>query len=194
MTLSLRRRGYGALQRRLLAILIAEDRVFETYTLVADAFDVKAGEDGLRRISGAEMSAVRRALRGLVSDGAVIDLGRHYPNTRRYWCSKRTELLNEIQRKRKAIETLTRRGQIDEVARLSQQMGPLFENARELGIEPYAEAMKPKKPKVSAARRGDSAGPVGTSGLVFSSDREEVAACHPNGQVGARGGTDLSSG
>ena len=153
------RRGYGALQRRLLAILNTEDRVFETYTLVADAFDVKADEDGLRLISTAQMSAARRALRGLVRDGAAIDLGRHYPNTRRHWCGKRTELLHEIQSKREAIEALIRRGQVDEVARLSQQMGPLFERAREVGIEPHAEAMKPKKPKVSAASRGDPAGP-----------------------------------
>jgi len=90
-------------------------------------------------------------LRGLVRGGAVIDLGRHYPNTRRHWCSKRTELLYEIQRNRKAIGALTLRGQVDEVARLSQQIGPLFERARELGIEPYAEAMKPKKPKGSTA-------------------------------------------
>ena len=152
------RRGYGALQRRLLAILNTEDRVFETYTLVAEAFDVKADEDGLRLISTAQMSAARRPLRGLVRD-AAIDLGRHYPNTRRHWCGKRTELLHEIQSKREAIEALIRRGQVDEVARLSQQMGPLFERAREVGIEPHAEAMKPKKPKVSAASRGDPAGP-----------------------------------
>ena len=57
----------------------------------------------------------------------------------------------EIQRKRKAIGALVLRGQVDEVARLSQQMGPLFERARELGIEPYAEAMKSKKPKGSLA-------------------------------------------
>ena len=135
MTLSLRRRRYGALQRRLLAILNAEDRVFETYSLVADAFDVKADKDGLSRIS---------MVRGLVRGGAVIDLGRHYPNTRRHSCSKRTELLYEIQSKRKAIGALTLRGQVDQVARLSQQMGPLFEHARELGIEPYAE--EPKGP------------------------------------------------
>jgi hypothetical protein len=147
-------RQYGALQRKLLAILTADDRVFETYSLVADAFDVKTDEDGLRRISMAQMSAVRRALRGLVRAGAVIDLGRHYPNTRRHWCSKRTELLYEIRRKRKAIEALTLRGQVDEVARLSQQMGPLFERARELGIEPYAGAMKPKERKGSTSIRG----------------------------------------
>jgi hypothetical protein len=194
MTLSLRRRGYGALQRRLLAILNAEDRVFETYTLVADAFDVKADEDGLRRISMAQMSAVRRALRGLVRDGAVIDLGRHYPNTHRHWCSKRTEVLHEIQNRRKAIEALIRHGQVDEVARLSQQMGSLFERAREVRIEPYADVMKPKKPKVSAASRRDAAGSVGTSGLVFSSDREAVTACHPNGPAGAKGGGGLTSG
>ena len=105
---------------------------------------MKADEEGLRLISTAQMSAARRALRGLVRDGAVIDLGRHYPNTRRHWCSKRTELLYEIQRKREAIETLIRRGHVDEVARLSQQMGPLFERARAVGIELYAEAMKPK--------------------------------------------------
>ena len=149
MTLSPRRRGYGALQRRLLTILNTEDQVFETYTLVADAFDVKTGENGLRPISTAQMSAARRALRGLVRDGAVIDLGRHYPNTRRHWCSKRTELLYEIQRKRKAIGALTLRGQGDEVARLSQRMGPLFERARAVGIEPYAGTVKPKKPKGS---------------------------------------------
>ena len=159
MTLSPRSRGYGALQRRLLAILNAANRVFETYSLVADAFDVKADRDGVRLISTAQMSAVRRALRGLVRDGAVIDLGRHYPNTRRHWCSKRTELSHKIQRKRKAMGALTLCGQVDEVARLSQQMGPLFERAREVGIEPHAEAMKPKKPKVSAASRGDPAGP-----------------------------------
>src|SRR6516225_8501710 len=136
------RRGYGALQRRLLAILNAEDRVFETYTLVADAFDVKADEEGLRLISTAQMSAARRALRGLVRDGAVIDLGRHYPNTRRHWCGKRTELLHEIQYRREATEALIRRGQVDEVARLSQQVGSLFERARDVGIERYAEAMK----------------------------------------------------
>ena len=163
-------RRFGALQRKLLAILTAEDRVFETYSLVADAFDVKTDGDGLRRISTAQMSAARRALRGLVRDGAVIDLGRHYPNTRRHWCSKRTDLLHEIQRKQ-ATEALIRRGQVDEVARLSQQMGPLFERARAVGIEPYAQAMKPKKPKVSAVSRGDPAGPVGSSGWVFSSDR-----------------------
>jgi len=129
------RRRFGALQRKLLAILTAEDRVFETYTLVADAFDVKADKDGLSRIS---------MVRGLVRGGAVIDLGRHYPNTRRHSCSKRTELLYEIQSKRKAIGALTLRGQVDQVARLSQQMGPLFEHARELGIEPYAE--EPKGP------------------------------------------------
>ena len=145
------RRRFGALQRKLLAILTAEDRVFETYSLVAHAFDVKTDEDDLRRISMAQMSAVRRALRCLVRDGAVIDLGRNYPNTRRHWCSKRTELLYEIQRKRKAIGALVLRGQLDEVARLSQQMGPLFERAREVGIEPYAETMKSKEPKVSAA-------------------------------------------
>ena len=105
---------------------------------------MKADEEGSRLISTAQVSAARRALRGLVRDGAVIDLGRHYPNTRRHWCSKRTELLYEIQRKREAIETLIRRGHVDEVARLSQQMGPLFERARAVGIELYAEAMKPK--------------------------------------------------
>ena len=73
------RRGYGALQRRLLAILNTEDRVFETYTLVADAFDVKADEDGLRLISTAQMSAARRALRGLVRDGAAIELRAALP-------------------------------------------------------------------------------------------------------------------
>ena len=145
------RRGYGALQRKLLAILNAEDRVFETYTLVADAFDVKADEEGSRLISTAQVSAARRALRGLVRDGAVIDLGRHYPNTRRHWCSKRTELLYKIQYKREAIEALIRRGQVDEVARLSQRMGPLFERARAVGIEPYAGTVKPKKPKGSTA-------------------------------------------
>ena len=143
-------RGYGALQRKLLAILNAEDRVFETYTLVADAYDVKTDEDGLRRISAAQMSGARRALRGLVRDGAVINLGRHYPNTRRHWCSRRTELLHEIQRKREAIGALMLHGQVDEVARLSQQMGPLFERARELGVEAHAEAVKPKEPKMSA--------------------------------------------
>jgi hypothetical protein len=101
-------------------------------------------------------------LRGLVRDGAVIDLGRHYPNTRRHWCGKHTELLHEIQYKREAIEALIRRGQVDEVARLSQQMGPFFERAREAGIEPYTETMKPKKPKVLVASRAD---PAGTSGL-----------------------------
>jgi hypothetical protein len=140
-------RGYGALQRKLLAILNAEDRVFETYTLVADAYDVKTDEDGLRRISTAQMSGARRALRGLVRDGAAIDLGRRYPNTRRLWCSRRTELLHEIERKREAIGALILRGQVDEVARLSQQMSPLFERAREFGIEPYAEAVKPKSRK-----------------------------------------------
>ena len=58
------RRGYGALQRRLLAILNAEDRIFETYTLVAGAFDVKADEDGMRLISTAQMSAARRRCAG----------------------------------------------------------------------------------------------------------------------------------
>jgi hypothetical protein len=86
-----------------------------------------------------------------VRDGAVIDLGRHYPNTRRRWCGKRSELLHEIQYKREAIEALIRRGQVDEVARLTQQMGPLFERARDVGIEPYAEPKKPKKPKGSTA-------------------------------------------
>jgi hypothetical protein len=59
--------------------------------------------------------------------------------------------LHEIQRKRKAIGGLTLRGQVDEVERLSQQIAPLFERAREPGIEPYAEAMKPKDPKRSMA-------------------------------------------
>src|SRR6516164_3891164 len=54
-----------------------------------------------------------------------------------------------------------------------------------------AEAMKPKKPRLSAASRDDPAGPVGTSGLVFSTDREAVAACHHNDQAGARGGAGL---
>jgi len=58
--------------------------------------------------------------------------------------------LYEIQRKRKAIEALTLRGQVDEVARLSQQVGPLFERARELGIEPL--------------RRGDEAEEAETVG------------------------------
>src|SRR6516165_5157358 len=58
MTLSLRRRGYGALQRRVLAILNAEDRVFETYTLVADEttvadqFSETLAAAGVKRIYG----------------------------------------------------------------------------------------------------------------------------------------------
>jgi hypothetical protein len=185
-------RAYGALQRKLLAILNAEDRVFETYTLVADAFDVKADENGLPRISTAQMSAARRALRGLVRDGAVIDLGRHYPNTRRHWCSKRTELLYEIQYKREAVEALIRRGQVDEVARLSQQMGPFFERAREVGIEPYAEAMKPKKPKVSAASRGDRIGSQ-EHRLDLSSNRGGVAARRPDFLRPKKGGDHIAA-
>jgi hypothetical protein len=177
-----------------LAILNGEDRVFETYTLVADAFDVKADEVGLRLISTAQMSAARRALRGLVRDGAVIDLGRHYPNTRRHWCGKRTELLHEIQYKREAIEALIRRGEVDEVARLSQQMGSLFERAREVGIEPSTETMKPKKPKVSAASKGDAVGPQEhPSRLALSSNREAVAACHPDSQAGDSGSSGVNS-
>ena len=144
---------------------------------------MKADRDGVRLISTAQMSAVRRALRGLVRDGGVIDLGRHYPNTRRHWCSKRTELSHKIQRKRKAMGALTLCGQVDEVARLSQQMGPLFERARAVGIEPYAEAMKPKRPKLSAASRGDPVGRIEASGLAILSDREAVAACYRHGQA-----------
>jgi hypothetical protein len=41
--------------------------------------DLKGDKDGLRLISTAQMSAARRALRGLVCDGAVIDLGPALP-------------------------------------------------------------------------------------------------------------------
>ena len=70
----------------------------------------------------------------------------------------------------------------------------MFERACEVGIQHYAETMKPKKRKVSAASRGDPAGPVVTSGSVFSSDREALAVCHPHGHAGARGGAGLRSG
>jgi hypothetical protein len=62
-------RGYGSLQRRILEVL-ADGQSRTTLRLVADAYGV-LGEDGVARVSDAQLVSARRALRSLHKKGAV---------------------------------------------------------------------------------------------------------------------------
>jgi len=63
-------RGYGSLQRRILEV-VADGLVRTTARLAADAYDVKPSEDGITRLSDAQLVTVRRALRSLTKKGSV---------------------------------------------------------------------------------------------------------------------------
>lgn len=79
--------GQGAVQRRLIAILEENGKLLDTFELAAGAYRVEPDAAGQISLSAAQLVSVRRALRGLVNQGAIADLGRHWHNGRQRWAS-----------------------------------------------------------------------------------------------------------
>jgi hypothetical protein len=80
-------RGLGAVQRRILEILSAEDGLIDTLEIAGRVFDCAADAHGVVLISPAQAVSVRRACRGLVEAGKIADLGRHWHNGRQRWAN-----------------------------------------------------------------------------------------------------------
>jgi hypothetical protein len=83
-------------------------------------------------VTDAELVSTRRALRKLVREGAVYDLGRHYPDGRQRWASERLGLRDLIRHMQHENLLMT------DLARLrarAKEMAPLLNRARELGIK-----------------------------------------------------------
>jgi hypothetical protein len=79
-------RGYGIVQRRLLAVFQeATSQPIDTITLAARAYGVTPDRDGIMMVSDAQLVTVRRALRNFAKKGAIVDLGRNFRDGRRRW-------------------------------------------------------------------------------------------------------------
>jgi hypothetical protein len=102
-------RGYGKIQRRLLEILdeAANDEdqsaVLLTPMLVARVFSDALRQGNTVLVSRAQVETVRRALRQLQREGAILDFGRLY--RKKSWVSRAigTEMLE-------SLETFARHG------------------------------------------------------------------------------------
>jgi hypothetical protein len=127
-------RGRGAVQRRLLASLNAEERPFETFELAACAFDVQPDNQGDIFVTDAELVSTRRALRKLVREGAIYDYGRHYPDGRQRWASERLGLRDLIRHMQHENLLMT---DLAILRARAKEMAPLLNRARELGIKIY---------------------------------------------------------
>ena len=120
-------RGRGAVQRRLLATLNAEERPFKTFELAACAFDVQPDDQGDIFITDAELVSTRRALRKLVREGAIYDLGRHYPDGRQRWASERLRLRDLIRHMQHENLLMTDFG---EIASARDRNGPVAKSGQ----------------------------------------------------------------
>jgi hypothetical protein len=124
-------KGHGKLQRRLLEILNTEARVFETFELVARAFDVPVGAQGVTLVTAAQIVAARRALQKLAGEGAVFDLG--YSGRRKAWANERLGLRHKIRMMQMQNARDRDTGTI--VRRYHEEMAPLLKRAAELGVD-----------------------------------------------------------
>jgi hypothetical protein len=82
-------RGYGQVQRDILAVLRANDRLMDTFVIAAMVYDVKPGDHGLRILNDAQLVSIRRALVKLADEGEIFKVMRGH-NKRAYWASERT--------------------------------------------------------------------------------------------------------
>jgi hypothetical protein len=87
-------RGRGKVQRRLLDILNADDRAFETFELTAQVFGVAPDERGQILVTDAQLVAVRRALQRLACERVIRSFGRGFRDGRRRWANLRPDLVD----------------------------------------------------------------------------------------------------
>jgi hypothetical protein len=80
-------RGLGWLQRTVLAILEADDRLMDTFEIAATAYSIQRDNNGNRWVTDAQHAAVRRALASLARQGKAIRLGRRYVDGRQRWAN-----------------------------------------------------------------------------------------------------------
>ena len=64
-------KGLGITQRKVLALLQRQTRAVDPFALAGDVYRVRRGKGGVRRLTDAQLVAVRRALRGLEKTGKV---------------------------------------------------------------------------------------------------------------------------
>jgi hypothetical protein len=136
LNVTLMSKGHGKLQRRLLQILNAEARIFETFELVALVFEVSAQDDQEEIfVTAAQIVAVRRALQKLASEGAVFDLG--YDGRRKAWANERVGLRYKIRMMQLQNARLADVGttDTDSFMRRFKEMEPFLKRAAELGVD-----------------------------------------------------------
>ena len=87
-------------------------------------------------MTDAQLVSVRRALRKLVREHAIGDLGRGYRDGRRRWVNERVWLRDTIRRMQ--LENALLAGRLDAESfkrRVTEEMLPLLNRARELGVQ-----------------------------------------------------------
>ena len=82
-------KGLGITQRKVLALLQRQTGAVDPFALAGDVYRVRRGKGGVRRLTDAQLVAVRRALRGLEKTGKVYRVTRF---KRTQWANERTGL------------------------------------------------------------------------------------------------------
>jgi hypothetical protein len=124
-------RGFGKIERAILDVLENDDRLIDTFTLAAIAFDLAAC-DGKIVVTDAQLVSARRALRSLEARGKVFAVMRGH-NKRSYWANERLGLWHAVrQGQQKTVELAG-----DPVALMqhADRLVPLIKRANELGID-----------------------------------------------------------
>ncbi len=82
-------KGPGRVMREALEVVRASSLAVDSFAIAALVYGVKPGADGIRRLSAAQVSSVRRAMAKLVRAGKVADIGRSAcaPTSRRSYAT-----------------------------------------------------------------------------------------------------------
>jgi hypothetical protein len=125
-------KGYGQIQRKVLAELAARPDAIELFDLAATVYAVKPNKDGMHLVNDAQLVSVRRALRGLEKAGKAYRIARRRST---YWVNERTGLWVLIRSWQQANLKLAASGDADALKARVVKMLPMIERTHQLGVD-----------------------------------------------------------
>ena len=125
-------KGLGITQRKVLALLQRQTGAVDPFALAGNVYRVRRGKGGVRRLTDAQLVAVRRAPRGLEKTGKVYRVTWF---KRTQWANERTGLWMIIRDMQQTSAVIAETGDEAAFRSHSHKMLPLIRRAKELGID-----------------------------------------------------------
>jgi hypothetical protein len=128
-------RGLGRIQRDIIALLEARDKLIDTYDVAADIYGLKPNDENWILLNDAQLVSVRRAFVKLAAVGKVIKVYRGH-NKRAYWANERLGLWWKLRHMQEQNLHLGHAGKDEDLRANIDKMLPMLRRASELGVSP----------------------------------------------------------